>query len=433
MSGSRGRRVAESVLRSKRAALSLAGLSVAGVITAAACSRYEPPTDTGGVALGPGACGAVTVVSSDWEGGSSSVAVLGFDGAIRSKSIVSSASEKTALSAAFSGDLVAPTASTLAPRFVLIDRSADVLTWVDAKTGKVSAQLSVATGFHPNPQDYLDVTASKAYVSRYEDNTKTPGTQAFDLGGDLLVLDSEKPAIVGRIDLHDAFVDEPGIAPSPSRMLLLDGKAYILCSAYAHNFKNQGDSKLVVVDTATDAIESVTTLSGSHGCRGLAVSPDRSKLAVTCSGDYAGSNDPKLDTSALVVLDRAQLSTLARVPATTFGANPLAESIAFPTNDSVLFTTMGSLETTPTHRDALVRSSLDGSQHAVLLESKDQVVSLGEVRCQTECGACFVTDAERVEVDRFPIGASGLGAPTPIQVKDGIGALPRYLGAIGSR
>lgn len=421
-------RVPRAVRGSTRAASLLSGV----LASTLSCSSYTPPRDTGGVTLGPGACGALLVSStpSDWS--STSIAALGFDGAVKSATMLSSHSATTGLSAPFSGDTVVPTSATRAPEIVLIDRyPAAVLTWVDAASGRVQGQLSVQTGFSSNPYDYLQVAPEKAYVTRYDDNPK-PGREPFDGGGDLLIVDPVKHAIEGRLDLHPALEDEGGsIQPRPSRMIEVDGRVYVLCAALSADFKTNGDSKIVTIDPSTDAVLDVTTLAGSHSCLGLAVSPDGSKLAVSCSGDFAGGNDPSLDTSALVVLDRTNgLAPIARVPATNFGGGSLGFSVTFATNEVVLFTTFGSATASPPRKDALVRSSLDGTDHATLLED-DPTAGFGEVRCEARCGACFAADGERAAVQRMAIEGSTISAPVPVTIRND-GLLPRYLGAIGA-
>ena len=161
---------------SSRAAVPLAVLTMLfGALWVESCNAYEPPADTGGVTLGSGLCGALTVVAVDDSYASSSVAVLGFDGSVESASIVSAASKKVGLSAALSGDVVLPTAPTRAPHFVVVDRTASALLWIDAERGKVEGQLSVqfprgGVAKNANPQDYVETSAHKAYVSRYNDN-----------------------------------------------------------------------------------------------------------------------------------------------------------------------------------------------------------------------------------------------------------------------
>jgi len=87
---------------------------------------------------------------------------------------------------------VLPATRPASGEVVLIDRfGTNVLTWVDAASGDVRAQLSVGTGYESNPQDYLEIDERYALVSRYGQN-QNAGRQPFDRGGDVLVIGCEK-------------------------------------------------------------------------------------------------------------------------------------------------------------------------------------------------------------------------------------------------
>ena len=145
------------------------------------CGASAPPGNTGGTTVPPGECGrGIVVVSSDYA--STNVSFVGLDGGVLSPSVVSSATTTTGLSSPFSGDVVLPTMPAFGDRIVLIDRyPASVLTWVDVVSGAVASQLAVATGFVANPQDYLEASSSRAYVTRYESNPLA-GRQVRQIG-----------------------------------------------------------------------------------------------------------------------------------------------------------------------------------------------------------------------------------------------------------
>ena len=131
---------------------------------------------------------------------STQVALSSLEGVVQSKDFLSTAST-TASGVAFalSGDVVLPHTPPASGRVVLIDQyGSNVITWADPATAKVYAQLPIGTGFESNPYDYLETGATKAYVTRWGNNLK-PGQQAFDSGSDVLVLDTQKPAITKSI------------------------------------------------------------------------------------------------------------------------------------------------------------------------------------------------------------------------------------------
>src|SRR5687768_2396120 len=107
----------------------------------AACNAPEPNRN----GRGTDATEALVVVSSDYQ--SSNVSLLGFDGSVLTPSILHSGSVTTGLSAALSGDVVLPTSAVSGSDIVLVDRVPDaVLTWLDARSARVRAQLPVGTG-----------------------------------------------------------------------------------------------------------------------------------------------------------------------------------------------------------------------------------------------------------------------------------------------
>ena len=104
------------------------------VVLATACNVPAPPSATGG------AKGAtLEIVCSDFK--STNVALAKCDGTILSGSFVSSAATAPGLVTALSGDVEVPFVAPTSGRAVIIDRSSNVLTWMDAETAKVISQL----------------------------------------------------------------------------------------------------------------------------------------------------------------------------------------------------------------------------------------------------------------------------------------------------
>ncbi|WP_438024090.1 hypothetical protein [Sorangium sp. So ce233] len=402
------------------------------------CNAPAPPEDTGGTDAPEGPCGiGAVVISSDYQ--STSVGLLSWDGAVLSASIASSASAPVVLSAPLSGDVTAPTMSLRGGRLALIDRSASALTWLDARRGEVTGQLSVATGFTANPQDYIEVSPVKAYVPRLEPNL-APGAQPLDGGSDVLVVDPEARALVGRVDLAPAMAGEdPEFHPRPSRAALVEDSLYVLLTASTLSFLETAASRLVEIDARDDAIRAVTLLDGLHGCTGLAVSPSGARLAVVCSGSFGGDSTSNLAEAGLVILARGEggLVEERRWTAAELGEGSPGFSVAFASEDTVLFTTLGrdAIGGGRPVDDTLTAVDLSGGAPGVLLRSKELPFSLGEVRCAAACGRCLVADAETDGgvVHRFDVGAGGgsraLVHAGAFHVDPRVGLPPRYLGA----
>ncbi|MCC6555147.1 MAG: hypothetical protein IT372_19455 [Polyangiaceae bacterium] len=408
-------------------------VALAGALFAlGGCNVPEPPGSTGGTTTPGGECGrGVTVSSTDFQ--SANISFVGVDGAVLSSSVISSATTSPELSAPLSGDVAFPTLPQRSDRIVLLDRyMVSALTWVDVKSGAASSQLSVATGFTANPQDYVEVSPTKAYVSRLDPNPDA-GAEPFDGGSDVLIIDPSQPAIADRIDLMAAMDGEdPAHLPRPNRMVMADRRLYVLLSGYSIDFSSAAESRLVTIDMDTDTIADVAVLDGMRGCGGLALSPSGDRLAVGCSGLFGSGS--MLAESGVVVLSRGEpLAEERRWTAADFGESPLGLSIAFATEDDLVFTTMGSFgaDGAPATDDRVLAMSIETGEFDVLLQSDQTPFSIGEVQCVAECAACFVADAEAQGgvVHRFEVDAGGaLVNPTQIVVDTEIGLPPRYLG-----
>jgi hypothetical protein len=405
-----------------------------GLLLTFGCNIAEPPGNTGGIVKQPDDCGrGIIVIETDYQ--STNVSLVAFDGSVISSSLISSATTSTMLSAPLSGDVVLPTMPQSSSRVVLIDRyPASVLTWIDVKSSEVSAQLSVATGFAANPQDYVEISPQKAYVTRLEPNF-TAGVEPFDAGNDVLVIDPTGPSIAGRIDLMPAMAGEdPQYFPRANRAVVADRKLYVLLAGYSANFQSSAESKIVTIDTDTDMISEVTTLKGLHGCNALSLSANQAEIAVGCTGTFLGSSKAVISESGLVVLTRGQsLVERARWSAEQLGQGEIGFSVSYANDETLVFTTFGSFPegSQPGTDDTAGTLNLISGQRGELLRSKEIPFTIGEARCVGSCPVCFIADAESDGgvVHRFPVSAQGsLGQPAQIIVDTAIGLPPRYLG-----
>jgi hypothetical protein len=400
----------------------------------AACSAPRITPDSQGVSVTPGPCGrGLVVVESDYQ--SSNVSLLDFDGNVLSESLLSSSTESGGFGVRLSGDVVTPSSPQIGSQIVLIDRyPAGVLRFVDLATARISAELSVATGFRSNPQDYLPLAADRAYVARYEANPNA-GRQAWDAGGDVLIVDPSVPEVRGRIDLSAALADEPAqFSAHPARLLNVSGRIFALLAAYANDYSSGTSSRLVELDPSTDSLLSTLVLDGLRGCATLAVSPDERALAVACSGDDLRSNAAKLEGSGLAVLDiEGSPRLVRRFAANELGSAPLGFGIAYTASEQLLFSTLGHFDDAGLARaqDALLLLDTASGRVEELLQSAGEPFTLGGVQCAAACGVCFATDAKRSggSVLRFPVDSAGkLAAPTALRAETRVGLPPRYLG-----
>ena len=401
-----------------------------------ACDAPRVMPETSGVSAEPGPCGrGLVVVESDYQ--SSNVSLLGFDGRVLSPSLASSSIESSGFGVALSGDATPPTSPDHGPHITLIDRyPAGVLRFVELATARVSAELSVATGFESNPHDYLALSEQHAYVARYRANPN-PGREPFDQGADILVVDPSVPSIVGRIDLAAALDGESArFSAHPGRLLRVGERVFALLAAYADDtFTASVSSRLVELDPSTDTLLTTLVLEGLHGCDSFALSPDELELAVACTGDDWNGRPARLDGSGLALIDITSRPRLSKVVAAAdVGSNALGFSLDYSAKNALFFGTLGYVQESGVvgAQDELLRLDTATGRVTTVLRSESEPFTLGSVRCAPRCGACFAADAKRAggSVLRFPIDDAGvLAAPSVIRVETQIGLPPRYLGA----
>ena len=406
--------------------------SVVVLVYLASCG-VESDSKTGGTNEQEGNCGrGIVVVGTDYV--STNVSLMSFDGAVLSSSFISSASTTSELSTPLGGDVALSTARNEGDSIVILDRyPAAVLTWVDIQSGTPSGQLSVTTGFRSNPRDYLEISPSKAYVTRYDSNLEQ-GQQQFDEGGDVLIIDPLTRSIKGRIPLESAIDDAPeGCSPNPDKMLSVGSSVAVLLGAYLDYFSS-ASSRIVRLNPSLDTIEETLVLEGMHSCTAMALSPSKKEIAVSCSGDYGSDSAARMAESGIVLVSAEDgWVEKRRFPAASFGLGPVGDGIAYVSEDTLVFTTQGSFpsETSSQEEDAFLVINTHSGDFKTLLRSDGMPFSLGGVRCAPECGVCFLADAERSGgvVHRFEVEPDGtFGTGTEIVVDSAIGLPPRGLG-----
>lgn len=418
----------------------------AGILALVACNVEEAPPSTGGVDFDrdggaertiddadPGDGGVVqacergvVVVSSDYTSTNVSIATL--DGVTKSASFVSSGSTKPGLSLALSGDVVAPSATPASGRVVLIDRyGKNVLTWMDVETALVLGQLPVGTGFESNPQDYLEVDASRAFVSRAGANA-APGAEPNDTGSDLLVVDFTTPAVVGSVVIPE---EDDGLLSSPGGLTDLGATVAVSLGRVAADFSRYGDGRIVGVSKATRAIAWTVDVSGLKNCGKLALSPSKKLGAMSCAGaPDPVTNEYARGSSFVVIFDTSgdapvELRRLGVGDAMHTAVQP---NLAFANEDTLLALGYGQGDVPG---DLVV--SVDVASGAVTtIGTAGAPYTLGDVRCAPGCGdVCLVTDADKNVLRRWKVEAqSTFTAMADAVVDTTIGLPPRTLGGL---
>ena len=379
-----------------------------------ACNVEAVQGDTGGVPRGDGgACpDGVAIVLSDYR--STQVALLTTEGATQSESFVSTASVRSdGLSFALSGDVVLPNERPPSGRVVLIDRfGTNVVSFFEPTDGRVLGQLAVGTGFHSNPQDYIEVGDGRAYVSRYGNN-ELAGREAFDQGSDLLIIDTLVPEILGRIALpsSDEFPARPG------GLTRLDARWVVVTLARLGRLGREitgEDSVLAAIDTERDAIAWQVELEGLKNCGTPRLSPNAERLVIACSGLITTAGESLgIEGSGVVVLDPRETPAveIRRYAALEIAGDAVQSEFAFFSADALLIKTQTALGATDRNR-LLSFDLASGEVQTVFTvsatDNRSSGVTLGGIVCAPGCSDyCLVADAAAGALQRFRVGEDG--------------------------
>jgi hypothetical protein len=190
-------------------------------------------------------------------------------------------------SRSINGDAVARTHGGLV--YVINRYGADNIQVLDPAHGFATV-LQCSTGAGSNPQDMAFVSSNKAYVTLLAEKS-------------LLIV---KPAaradcadfVLGSIDLS-AYADADGI-PDMSQLAIVGNRLYVSLQRLDQNFAPAEAGAIVVIDTATDTVASVISLTGENPfaqTSGLTV--DNGALVVAEAGKF-GVNDGGLERVDLV-------------------------------------------------------------------------------------------------------------------------------------
>ena len=369
---------------------------------------------------------------------SSQVALTALDGTVLSASFISSASAPTdGLAFALSGDVVLPSTAPAPGRVVVIDRyGTNVITWVDPATAQVQGQLSVGTGFESNPQDYIELDATRALVSRWGINGD-PNQQRFDGGNDLLVIDTRKLGILSSI----ALPWDDNLPPRPSTFTRVGTSVAVVLQRLSDDFSTQGDAEIVRIDPTSLTKVQTLLLSGVSNCGRLMPRPNNTGFGLSCTGPldlYGGSKD--LSESALVLFDVDSSGNLAeqtRIPASAITGEPLQSDFDFASESIALLITQTPLGGSSNNR--LLALELATQTVAPLAEAKPgadgtgQGLAFGSVLCSPGCSpVCLLADAAQGLVRRFDLTEQPAAELSSISVTPGIGLLPRQLAPFGA-
>jgi hypothetical protein len=347
--------------------------------------------DSNGTESGSATSGIV-VVNSASDYSSSSVSILDRDGNLMKDGCLYSGSGAPGLAMALSGDVVLPTQVPLGGPVAIIDRDKNnnALTWLDPVTCAPLGQMSVGTGFYSNPHDVVMLSATRAYVTRNNENgAATTAQDDFDEGNDLLIVDPTQLKITGRIDLKPFA--PAGVLPGADRALLVDGKVYVSLNAISADFNTYATGRILIVDPVADQVVSFIDLPGVKNCGAMTYLPADKKLLVACDGAYSDGPQQSV-TSAIVAVDLgvSPPAVLAQIAAASVGGLPFTNTtVAALDGNTALGVTLGNSASMPP--DRLLSLPLDGSLPVRIFESTESF-TLGAVLADPENHRVLVVD-----------------------------------------
>jgi hypothetical protein len=368
----------------------------------------------------------LVVVLGDYK--STNVAISKLDGTTLSGSFVSSGATKPGLSLAISGDVDVPRVAPASGRVVLLDRfGSNVVSWFDLESTDVLGQLAVGTGFESNPQDYIEYATDRAVVSRFGSNL-SPGHQEYDEGGDLLLIDTKSPKILGRIAMPE---EDASLLPRPSWMTMLGDTVVVTLGRLSDDFNSVGDGRFVGVSPSAKKILWTVDLEGVKNCGRLAKSPSGKLGAMACSSQIDSTTyqyQPK--ESDIVIFDLTvtppkEIRRLGLGKAVDAGLMSVVEFAS----ESKLFALAYGGNSTPGDRALAV--DVETGDFDPLLESTAPYQFSG-IHCAPGCGdVCVLADMESGKLRRFSVSENGtFKALSDVTVESDIGLAPRGIGAL---
>ncbi|MDH5674279.1 MAG: hypothetical protein OEZ06_19150 [Myxococcales bacterium] len=407
----------------------MAALLLAVLSGAAGCDPDEPPPlealgqSDGGLTgpentNGPALFG---VVSTDRS--VTSISILRADGSVLARDFIHSGSATTGLVTALSGDVVLPTRSGEPGVLTLIDRfRTDVITRIDLDDGEVLGQVKTQqpqqagdTAYSSNPQDWVQLDAERAFVSRFGPNPRV-APDDLDRGSDLLELDpstlerSGRRIDFGRLDTEgereNADTGERESVPvyaRPSRIVRLPAPEQdwlvVGLARLSEGYDAVGPGAVALVNLETQELSPVD-LEGLENCGFVATVPDGSaRVVVACSGFFRGELRDGAGVALLsITAGEAEIESLWRANSDPDG--PVIGASVLPLGGSVVLgVELGSGEVLddggavlePARNDKLYRLDLSGGAPELIFEAQGRYV-LGEGALSYTEGLIFWPD-----------------------------------------
>ncbi|MEM6961712.1 MAG: hypothetical protein AAF550_08225 [Myxococcota bacterium] len=372
------------------------------------------------------------VISTDFS--STAVSLLGAEAEVLAESWHNSGVTRPGLVAALSGDVVFPSAQ-YAGTFGVIDRfGTDAVSLFCQPEGDLVGQVRLSgnpdgkVGFRSNPHDYVIVSDTSAFASRYS-GSLDPDAPEIDQGTDLLGFDPTTMTLNGdRVDLSDFNEVVTGLEQSeggertevdvsvvsrPSRIVRIGDYLIVGLDRLSSDFsgpRGHGDGITAVVDLNSETVTGVP-LGGLANCGQVTRVPGTEReVLVACKG-YSNvsffDEEGVRATSGLVQLrlnGSGELEEVARFEnaddtssllatwtVTSLG-DGLAVGVALGNGDDVT--------------DRLVLTELETGSQEVLIVADGSFV-LGQSAYGTSSGLLLVPNSGADEIHRFVVSTDG--------------------------
>ena len=331
------------------------------------------------------------VVSSDFT--STSVAMLDGSGAVLQEGWLDSSSAGAGLVAALSGDVVLPTEQP-SGSFVAIDRLGSDVVSRFCHNGALVGQVRVgAEGFASNPQDFLVMSETLAWVSRYEANADTTAAEA-DRGSDLFGVDPTTMEPNGeRIDLSSFGgtamgmdenmnpVDVPILA-RPGRIVRRGGHLVVSLERLPVNLfgteRGAGEGMVAIVDASNNSV-TTHTLAGMSNCGQVVAVPETpDEVIVACRGYSTVSFSDEAGVRATAGLVRLRVGSSVEEISSWRASADTASMLAVWNVVAIGGDRVAAVEQRSTGNDRLVLTDLsEGTQQMVLEAAMPFVLGQG--------------------------------------------------------
>ena len=337
------------------------------------------------------------------------------------------------LSLALSGDVMLASQPQVGGDLVLIDDDNKALTWVDPQTCAIRSQLSVSD-FKSLPHDVISLSASKVYVTRFGTNA-TPTSDPMSRGEDVIIVNPRAaggPAITGRIDLSPYAAPVAGvmIEARPDRGILVGNKVYVTLASQSADYASTGEGRIVIIDTATDAVIGMIALPGLAGCARLDYFAGDQTLYAACGGPASGADQAARAGVALIDLGADPPVVSKVIPGSAFG-HPVNFSWVAPVSGDLFFAAAFGARDPATNAQLApdVVSAVVPSTNAVGKLIEGGAYNLGRAALLPSPGTLFVPDADPTKpvVHVFSVSAAGAVAADDLDANPSVHLPPREI------